>query len=75
MKNNCVKFVKDDIGCWYSAGRNDMWSYSSCSYDCVREAYIAIMKMIANGEINEKDLETKAVQDKLQNLFKDKLKK
>lgn len=39
------------------------------------EAYIAIMKMIANGEINEKDLETKAVQDKLQNLFKDKLKK
>ena len=39
------------------------------------EAYIAIMKMIANGEINGKDLETKTVQDKLQNIFKGKLKK
>ena len=32
------------------------------------------MKMTANGEINEKDLETTAVQDKLHNLFKEKLK-
>ena len=39
------------------------------------EAYIAIMKMIAKGEITEKDLETKTVQDKLQNIFKDKIKK
>lgn len=39
------------------------------------EAYIAIMKMIADGEMSERDLETKAVQDRLQSLFKDKLKK
>lgn len=39
------------------------------------EAYIAIMKMIAKGEISEKDLETKAVQDKLQNIFKEKIRK
>ncbi|MGN0482091.1 MAG: YcjF family protein [Lachnospiraceae bacterium] len=39
------------------------------------ESYIAIMKMIANGEINENALETKAVQEKLQNIFKDKLRK
>ncbi|MGN0438353.1 MAG: YcjF family protein [Lachnospiraceae bacterium] len=38
------------------------------------EAYIAIMKMIANAEISEKDLETKAVQQRLQNIFKEKLK-
>lgn len=38
------------------------------------EAYIAVMKMMANGEINEKDLGTKAVQDKLHNLFKNKIK-
>lgn len=39
------------------------------------EAYIAVMKMIANSEITEKDLETKEVQDRLQSIFKDKLKK
>lgn len=39
------------------------------------EAYIAIMKMIAEGEIKEQDLNTKAVQEKLQNIFKEKLKK
>ena len=38
------------------------------------EAFIAVMKMMANGEINEKDLGTKAVQDKLHNLFKNKIK-
>lgn len=39
------------------------------------ESYIVIMKMIANNEINEKELNTKAVQDKLQNIFKEKLQK
>lgn len=39
------------------------------------EAYIAIMKMIANGESNEKALEAKDVQNKLQNIFRDKLKR
>ena len=39
------------------------------------EAYIEIMKMIAKGEISEKNLETKAVQDKLQNIFKEKIRK
>ena len=36
------------------------------------EAYIAIMKMIVNGEIKEKDLATKAIQDRLNNLFKER---
>lgn len=39
------------------------------------EAYIVIMKMIANGEISEKDIETKSVQEKLKNIFVEKLKK
>lgn len=39
------------------------------------EAYIAIMKMIARGEINEKDLGTKEVQERLQSIFKGRLKK
>lgn len=37
------------------------------------EAYIAIMKMIAEGEISEKDLKSKEVQNKLCNIFKEKL--
>ena len=39
------------------------------------ESYIVIMKMISSGEINEKSLGTKEVQDKLHNIFKEKLKK
>lgn len=39
------------------------------------EAYIVIMKMIANDEIDEKDLETKIVQDKMKNIFNEKLHK
>lgn len=39
------------------------------------EAYIAIMKMIAKGELKEKDLGSKAVQKKLQDIFKDNLKR
>ena len=39
------------------------------------EAYIAVMKMIVNGEINEQDLGTKEVQNKLQEIYKEKAKK
>ena len=39
------------------------------------EAYIVIMRMIATNEINEKDLETKSVQEKMKNIFKEKLNK
>lgn len=39
------------------------------------EAYIVIMKMIANDEIDENALGTKAVQEKLQKIFKEKLNK
>lgn len=39
------------------------------------ESYIQIMKMIANGEIKEKDIGSDAVQDKLKTIFSDKLKK
>lgn len=38
------------------------------------ESYIQIMKMIVEGEINEKDLGTKAVQEKLRSIFESKLK-
>lgn len=37
------------------------------------ESYIVVMEMIARGEISEKDLETKAIQDKLKNIYKNKL--
>ena len=37
------------------------------------EAYIGVMKMILNGEISEKDIGTKEVQEKLQNMYKDKV--
>lgn len=39
------------------------------------EAYIAIMKMIAEGEISEKDLKSVEVQNKLRTIFKDKIRK
>lgn len=39
------------------------------------KSYIVVMEMIARGEINEKDLETKAIQDKLKNIYKNKLQK
>ena len=39
------------------------------------ESYIIVMEMIAKGEISEKDLETKAIQDKLKNLYINKLQK
>ena len=39
------------------------------------EAYITIMKMISEGEIDEHALETKEVQDKMQGIFKENLKK
>jgi uncharacterized protein (DUF697 family) len=38
------------------------------------EAYISIMKMIANGEIKEADLGDKSVQDKMKEIFKNQLK-
>lgn len=37
------------------------------------EAYIVIMKMIASGELSEKDLGTAKVQEQLQSLFKERL--
>lgn len=39
------------------------------------EAYIVIMKMIANGEINEKDLGDKKVQERIKEIFKENLTK
>lgn len=39
------------------------------------EAYIKIMKMIVKGELKEKDLQTKAGQDKMKELFEENLKK
>ena len=39
------------------------------------EAYITIMKMISEGEIDEHALETKEVQDKMQGIFRENLKK
>jgi len=39
------------------------------------EAYITIMKMMANDEISEKDIGTKVVQDKLKAIFAEKIEK
>lgn len=39
------------------------------------ESYIIIMKMIANGEINEGDLASKEVKEKIRNIFQDNLNK
>ena len=39
------------------------------------EAYIAIMKKISSGEIEESELKTQAVQDQLKNLFRENLKR
>lgn len=68
---NLLKLVP---GVGTAAGGTISGATASVLTTALGEAYIQIMKMIVTGEMKEKDLGSKEVQNKLRDLFKSKLK-
>lgn len=62
-------------GCGSAIGGAISGATASIITVALGEAYIAIMKMIATGEISEKDLGDKKVQEKMKKIFKENLTK
>ena len=70
-----ARLLKLIPGCGSAIGGAISGATASIITVALGEAYIAIMKMIATGEISEKDLGDKKVQEKMKKIFKENLTK